>query len=95
MTDSETIAASEAIVSREIGGELVLLDLAGGFYFGLNAVGAAIWQRLEEGPATIAQLTEQVVQTFEVDAETARADIVDLVAKMKDQGLVVRGPGAA
>jgi len=34
----------EGVVSREIEGETVLLNLESGRYFGLNAVGTRVWQ---------------------------------------------------
>lgn len=95
MNDSDTFAASDAVVSREIGGELVLLDLAGGEYFGLNAVGGAVWQELEAAPRTLAGLTDAIVRTFEVDAHTARADIAALLSDLLAQGLVTLHQGSA
>ena len=37
------------VMTRTIGDETVILDLAGGTYFGLDPVGARIWQLIEEG----------------------------------------------
>ena len=36
----------EDVVSREVGGEAVLLNLATGTYFGLDGVGTEIWNLL-------------------------------------------------
>jgi hypothetical protein len=39
---------SPDVLSQEVHGETVLLDLAGETYFGLNEVGTRIWQLLKQ-----------------------------------------------
>ena len=48
---SDKFAVSDEVVAREVGGEMVLLDLASGQYFGLDTVGGRIWELLSERPA--------------------------------------------
>jgi len=40
------------VLSQEVNGETVLLDLTGECYFSLNQVGTRIWQLLKSGQAS-------------------------------------------
>lgn len=77
----------EDVVSREIEGETVILDLKHGTYFGLDAVGTRIWQLLVEHgrvlPAFEALLTE-----YDVDEGTLRADLTELLSQLRDKDLL-------
>ncbi|MEY4889872.1 MAG: hypothetical protein RIQ75_1002 [Pseudomonadota bacterium] len=49
MLDSYYSVANSEIVFEEFNGDLVVLDLGTGRYFGFNAVGAATWLALMDG----------------------------------------------
>ena len=44
MNLNQTIAHSPNVISQEVSGETVLLDLDSEHYFGLDSVGTRIWQ---------------------------------------------------
>ena len=75
------------VVPRQLGDELVLLDLKSGTYFGLDRVGARILQLLEQGetPGAIGRILSG---EYDVDAETARQDTLELATQLLDQGLL-------
>ena len=80
---------SESAMARRVGDELVILDVGSSHYFGLNDVGALIWDRLEQ-ESTRADLVDAVVASYDVDREQAAGDIDDLVDQLVDRGLVQR-----
>ncbi|MCB2063017.1 MAG: PqqD family protein [Novosphingobium sp.] len=82
----ENLQLSDDVVARELSGELMLLDLASGKYFGLNAVGARLWQLLEEGQNT-AQAREIMLDEFDVTPERLDGDLADLIGQLVDAGL--------
>ncbi len=85
--DERRFAVSRRVLSRVLDGDAVLLDLGSGNYFGLNAVGTAIWQALGEG-ATVAELEARVLAEFDVDRATARRELEDLLADLLARGLI-------
>ena len=74
-------------MAREVDGELVILDVPSGQFFGLNDVGMVVWERLER-EASHEQLVDAVVAEYDVDRETASADVTDLIDQLVDAGLV-------
>ena len=72
---------------NQVGGEAVLLNLGSETYFGLDEVGASMWQALTT-KGTIQQAYESLLTEYEVDAEVLRQDLVDLIKKLVAQGLI-------
>lgn len=87
LTDRFTV--SEDVVVREVGGELVLLDLGSGQYFGLDAIGARIWELLSAKPQNLGELCDQIESEFDAPRERIEADMIALAAQLQDQELIV------
>ncbi|WAT17026.1 PqqD family protein [Aurantiacibacter sp. MUD11] len=83
----DCICRSDDIVSRDVGGETVLLDLEAGTYFGLNHVGGRLWQLLEGGSRSLKQLCDELEREFEVDRSVLEADVVALANELQENGL--------
>lgn len=83
---SRRIRIAEGVHARRFGGELVILDTAGAQYFGLNDVGADIYERLAKG-GDPDQIVSEIVAAYDVDSDRARADIDELMARLVDAGL--------
>lgn len=64
-------------------------------YFGLNAVGARVWELLPPVLCTMDELVAALAADYpEVDAETIRTDVRELLGDLTAHGLV-RAPGSA
>lgn len=85
---SDIVVASDDVVAREVGGELVLLDLASGTYFGLNEVGGRIWQVLAQGAVTLAEVAAQIMSEFDVGADQVEADLLALADELSERKLL-------
>jgi len=87
ITDSFNI--SDDVLSQEVNGETVLLDLDGECYFGLNEVGTSIWQLLGS-KQTLAEILETLSDKYDVSRENLESDVNDLLDKLNDAGLITR-----
>lgn len=76
------------VVSREVAGEMVLLDLTSGTYFGLNSVGARVWERLNEGPSSISELARLIESEFDAPYEQIERDVIDLARNLAENALI-------
>ena len=77
----------EAVLFREVEGEVVGVDVAGGEYFAVNPSGAVLWPALAEG-TTLEDLAERLVARFRIGTEQARADAAAFVAALDGRGLL-------
>jgi hypothetical protein len=76
-----------------MGGEVVILDLKSGTYYGLDLVGVTVWTAIEQ-PASVDTIREAVMAEYDVDAETCDQDILAFLAQMQAAGLVEISSGA-
>ena len=49
MNLSDKVTIPTQVMARTVGDETVILDLASGTYYGLDPVGARMWQLMSEG----------------------------------------------
>ena len=68
----------------------VMMSVAHGLYYGLDAVGGRIWQLLDT-PRTVGDICIALGEEFEVDDETCRADVLGFVADLVERGIVRAG----
>jgi len=88
------VCARSNQVSARVGDELVILDLDSSLYYSLDAVGARIFELVQQ-PTPLDAVVDTMVAEFEVDAQTARADLLALVGTLVAQNLVeARASGA-
>jgi len=80
----------EHVLMRQVGEELVMLNLAREKYYGLNDVGARLMQLAETG-ATLGQCIEQLHAEFDVGREQIETDVSRIVADLITAGLLERG----
>jgi hypothetical protein len=86
------VAINPSVIYRELGGEVVLLNLQSGVYFGLDAVGSRVWQLLVQS-REVDEVCAMLLDEYDVNAETLRADVDRLVGELSDKGLVMVASG--
>jgi len=87
MNLSDKIQIPAQVMARQVGAETVILDLATGTYFGLDPVGARIWQLMSEGK-TLSEVCDAMQAEFEVSREDIQRDVIELTEKLKAQQLI-------
>lgn len=88
LPDSLTIPTQ--VMARQVGDETVILDLASGNYFGLDPVGARVWQLVTEGKS-VAQVCAIVLTEYQVTPEQLERDLERLFGQLSAHGLLTLG----
>jgi coenzyme PQQ synthesis protein D (PqqD) len=81
------VIVPEHVMLRQLGDEAVILDMASGSYFGLDPVGARIWQLLVQ-PMPFAEIAERLALEYDVPPGQAESDVVHFVEELKANGLL-------
>ncbi len=90
MTDADNSARyrrSPELLSVDMDGDLVMMSIESGNYFGVSGIGPFIWERIEN-PRSLGDLVAEVCGEFAVDAATARADLERFFARLAEHGMV-------
>jgi hypothetical protein len=91
---SIVIAAPDQ-VSCPLGEESAILNVRNTIYYGLNPVGARVWRMLQQ-PKTVEELRDTLVEEYDVELENCERDLLDLLEKLRAEGLIhVRNAPAA
>ncbi len=88
ITESSVVKRADSVTSAEVDGESVLLDLEEGMYYGLNPVGARIWDLIRE-PTAIGEVVDEITAEYDVERGQCLDDTIALVAEMSEDDLVV------
>ncbi len=72
---------------RDVGDEIVALDVNSATYLSVNASGAVLWEAVTKG-ATRDELVERLQDHFGIDAQVAAADVDAFVAGLAERGLL-------
>lgn len=81
------VAQQTDTVAADIAGEIVVMDVDQGKYFGLDDIGSDIWRRLET-PMSVAALCAALEADYAADPETIRTDVIVLLQSLIERGLV-------
>jgi hypothetical protein len=88
--------ANPKVLFRALSEGAVLFSTTDEVYFGLNAVGARVWQLLPPATDTLDELCARLAPEYpEVDSQVIRGDVEELLAELTAHGLVLpRDEGA-
>jgi hypothetical protein len=84
---SGTIVASKEVLSSEIRGEVVLLDLKTENYFGLAGVASRVWQLISRG-TSLREMSTILAAEYDVSEEKLAGDLERFVGDLAQAGLV-------
>ena len=84
---SSTIIAGKDPVTSEMANEVAILNPKSGMYFGLDMVGARIWELIKE-PMTVKDIRNIILDEYEVDVDRCEKDLFILFSEMSNNGLI-------
>lgn len=82
------LTPSPDALSRELDGEILLLDLRSSYYFGLTGTAARIWQLVEAG-ADPASIPATLAREFDADETIIEGDVTAFLDDLVVRGLLV------
>lgn len=87
MNTETVVQVSADQVSCDLAGEAAILNLESGTYYGLDPIGARIWNLIQE-PRTVASIRDAIVAEYNVTPEQCERDLFDLLEKLEAEGLI-------
>jgi len=82
------LSPNDNVFSREFDGELVLLDLDSGVYYGLDAVASDAWKRMCDAHKSVQETIADMLPLYDVQERTLAADLTALASDWLAKGLV-------
>lgn len=87
--DDAVFSIRPDLILEEVEGELLVLDLRGNAYFGLNEVAKIIWEAIDAGRSFV-EIVGAICDHFEVEHQQAARDLAEFLSDGLDAGLLTQ-----
>jgi len=88
------VIASPEQVSCPLGEESAILNLKNTVYYGLNPVGARVWNLLQQA-RSVGELRDALLDEYDVEEVRCERDLLELLERMRVEGLILVTNAAA
>lgn len=78
---------NDKVAWRVLEDKCILLHLDSGIYYTLNEVGKFLWESFD-GKKELIEIQGEMVNRYDVDRETAKSDILEVVKDLVNEDLV-------
>lgn len=84
--DTVVVATQKQVFSR-LDDEIVILSLEDGTYYGLNPVGAQVWELIQE-PTTVTEICDQLLRKYDVDPQRCQRETIGILEDLQKHDLI-------
>lgn len=81
------IQKTNTTLSTNMDGETVILDITRGKYYGLDDVGARVWEILQSAQ-TLDQIKAAILEEYNVDEQQCETDLIELLTHLHQAELI-------
>jgi hypothetical protein len=90
LTDDPLVRRRADLLEAEVDGELVALHVDKGTCYGFNSTATKVWALIEQ-PKRLSELQDELLAEYDVDPETCRRQLNELLAELEADELVEIG----
>jgi Coenzyme PQQ synthesis protein D (PqqD) len=87
VTIDSVLVQDKEPTTADLDGEVVVLSVRAGSYYGFNQVATEIWNMLAE-PCRVGEIFDSLSERHDVDAETLASDVTPFLQTLVKQRLV-------
>ncbi len=81
------IERSDSVIQSEIDGEVVMMSIENGQYYGLDPIASQIWALIET-PKTVKLICEELLAKYDVSREKCEADVMGFLNEMSTYNII-------
>lgn len=81
------VTQAPGLVTADMDGETVMLNIENGKYFGLDSIGSRIWELIEE-PYVVRDLVAALQKDYDVEENDCQNDTLMFLNTLHDKGLI-------
>lgn len=90
-----TVARTPDMIASDIDGEVVMMSVSGGKYYGMDSIGSRAWELLDR-PRKVSELCDLLCEEFDVEQEQCVQDVLAFLGELAGKNIieaVVARPG--
>ena len=81
------IVRNSELLDSEIDGEIVMMDIESGKYFGMNKIGSKIWKMIEN-PIKIETVCKHLLSVCKIDKATCENEVLSYLNHLHTEKLI-------
>jgi len=82
------IKKNESMVLAELDGQIVMMSIENGEYYGFNEMATIVWGKIESG-IRVSELIENLITEYSVTKEECAKDISELMEYLSSKNIVI------
>lgn len=87
LTPHSLLTRNPDLVAAGMNGDIVMMSIERGLYFGISGVGTRIWELLEQ-PTRVEALAQAIQAEYDVDEATCQQDLLVFARELIQHGVV-------
>jgi hypothetical protein len=87
ISEHSVVVANPNRVSCDLSGELAILNVDNGVYYGLDSIGARVWEWIQT-PKKVGEILDALLEDYAVEPDRCKHDLWLLLEKLSTNGLV-------
>ena len=87
ISEKAIISSLQGQLSSDLAGETVILNTDSDVYYGLNEVGARIWELVQQ-PRRFYEIHDILLAEYDVEPEICQHELTKIILDLKNVGLV-------
>ena len=88
MNDQTTLKRRSGLMTANMNGSAVMMDISTGKYYNLGATGGRIWELLET-PTTLSGLVQALTAEYDISPEQCREEVLVFLQQLSDRNLII------
>lgn len=88
MNEQTILKRKSGLMTANMNGSAVMMDIATGKYYNLGETGGHIWELLEQ-PTSLSGLLNALTAEYDVSPEQCKADVLAFLQQLADRGLLI------
>ena len=81
------IVRTDSVITAGMGDEIVMMSMERSCYYGLDAIGSKIWDRIET-PIRVCDLCQGLLGDFEVEREQCQIDVLAFLNELYGNDII-------
>lgn len=76
------------LVTSDIDGEVVMMSIENGEYYGMDLIGSRIWELLTE-PCKVSLLVDNLLKEYQVNRKTCEQDVLAFLNRLAETRVII------
>lgn len=87
MNDQTILKRKSGLMTANMNGSAVMMDISTGKYYNLGQTGGRIWELLE-APTTLPTLVQSLTAEYDISPEQCREEVMTFLRQLADRNLI-------